>query len=350
MSTNKSFYDMRFDSIQTLRGLAAVLVVLEHVRFFNRGAFGVDIFFCISGFMIMLTTQKNTDFFFRKRILRIVPFYYLMTIGTYLGLLFLPGLFEQTSGSPVFLVKSLLFIPFDIGGGVLQPLLRIGWTVNCEMFFYLLFGISFRISQHYRGLVCSALLLVLTLAGLIIPSSWAPFLFYSNPVMLEFAFGIMIFYAARGLYLLHCADRLPKWLWALSLFLSLGLFAYLIWTKPGLNVLGIRRLLYWGLPAAAIVLAFFLCGLQVRMPKWTIILGNISFSIYLVHYYPILFIDRKVCSFAAFSLSSLAGAVCSILLVLLLSYAAWYIVEKRFTGWLRSRIIHAAPKAGHPNP
>ena len=350
MLTKDSFYDMRFDSIQTLRGIAAVLVVLEHVRFFNRGAFGVDIFFCISGFMIMLTTQKNTDYFFRKRLLRIVPFYYLMTFVTYACLIFLPGLFEQTSAAPQFLVKSLLFIPFDIGGGVLQPLLRIGWTVNCEMFFYLLFGISLRISRRYRGLVCSALLCALTLAGIFIPSSFAPFSFYSSPVMLEFTLGILVFYAAKGLYRLHCGGRLPNWLWPPCLFLSVGLFACLIWSKHHINVLGLRRVLYWGLPAAVIVLAFFLCGLQVRMPKWSVLLGNISFSIYLVHYYPILFIDRKVCSFETLSLSSLMGAAVSLLFVLLLSWAAWYVVEKRFTGWLRGKIIHAAPEAAHPGP
>lgn len=58
ITVNKEFHELHFDSIQALRGLAALFVVFQHVRFLNFGAFGVDIFFCISGFMIMFTTEK----------------------------------------------------------------------------------------------------------------------------------------------------------------------------------------------------------------------------------------------------------------------------------------------------
>ena len=70
IAINKRFQDLHFDSIQALRGLAALFVVFQHIRFLNFGAFGVDIFFCISGFMIMFTTEKSTKYFFRKRLIR----------------------------------------------------------------------------------------------------------------------------------------------------------------------------------------------------------------------------------------------------------------------------------------
>lgn len=350
MTTKDSFYEKRYDSIQVLRGIAALLVVLEHIRFLNCGAFGVDIFFCISGFMIMLTTQKSTRHFFRKRLLRILPFYYLMTLGTYLLLLLLPGMFEQTQSSPVLLLKSLLFIPFDIGGGVLQPLLRIGWTVNCEMFFYLLFGLSFRISHRFRGLICSGLLAVLAAAAALLPNAWAPLVFYGNPVMLEFALGILAFYAAQGLYNLYSQGKLPGLLAPVCLFSSLGLFLCLILTKHSVNVLGLRRLLYWGLPAFFIVLAFFTAGLFLKMPSVMVRLGDISFSLYLIHYYPILFIDRKLCDFSALNAASLAGAALGTLLVIGLAYISWILIEKKLTGCLRRLLIHEALEAGHPCP
>ena len=143
ITVNKEFHELHFDSIQALRGLAALFVVFQHVRFLNFGAFGVDIFFCISGFMIMFTTEKSTKYFFRKRLVRILPLYYLMTLGTYLSLLLFPSMFQQTRHDFSYLVKSLLFIPFDIGSGAIQPLVRIGWTINCEMLFYLLFSLPF---------------------------------------------------------------------------------------------------------------------------------------------------------------------------------------------------------------
>ena len=45
IAINKRFQDLHFDSIQALRGLAALFVVFQHIRFLNFGAFGVDIFF-----------------------------------------------------------------------------------------------------------------------------------------------------------------------------------------------------------------------------------------------------------------------------------------------------------------
>ena len=198
ITVNKEFHELHFDSIQALRGLAALFVVFQHVRFLNFGAFGVDIFFCISGFMIMFTTEKSTKYFFRKRLVRILPLYYLMTLGTYLLLLLFPSMFQQTRHDFSYLVKSLLFIPFDIGSGAIQPLVRIGWTINCEMLFYLLFFIAFHISMKYRGLICSAFLVILVgMVQIFAPaiSSWqspignvlSPFLiFYGDPVMLEF--------------------------------------------------------------------------------------------------------------------------------------------------------------------
>ena len=138
IAINKRFQDLHFDSIQALRGLAALFVVFQHIRFLNFGAFGVDIFFCISGFMIMFTTEKSTKYFFRKRLIRILPLYYLMTLVTYLSLLLFPSMFQQTRHNLSHLVKSLLFIPFDIGGGIIQPLVRIGWTINCAVIFHCL--------------------------------------------------------------------------------------------------------------------------------------------------------------------------------------------------------------------
>lgn len=232
IAINKRFQDLHFDSIQALRGLAALFVVFQHVRFLNFGAFGVDIFFCISGFMIMFTTEKSTKYFFRKRLIRILPLYYLMTFGTYAMLLLFPSMFQQTRHNLSYLVKSLLFIPFDIGGGIIQPLVRIGWTINCEMLFYLLFFIAFHISMKYRGLICSAFLVVLVGAVQIcapLISSWqspigrmfSPVLmFYGDPVMLEFIFGILAYYLLRFLYNRHLKHPFPM---AVSVLSAVGI-------------------------------------------------------------------------------------------------------------------------------
>ena len=352
------FHRQRFNSIQTLRGLAALMVVCEHIRFLACGAFGVDIFFCISGFMIMYTTHHSTEGFFRKRLIRIVPFYYLMTLGVYLMLVLFPSMFQQTRASLPQLLKSLLFIPFDMGNGVLQPLVRIGWTVNCEMFFYLLFGLAFHISHKYRGIICAGLLLACTGLGALLSggNTWigeslvgenemvssllAPVFFYGNPVMLEFGLGILSYYVMRTLYTRtkDAGILARKGVGISVLAMSLLLFAGLITSTSDVNILGYRRLLYWGVPAMLIFLGFLVAGYALRMPGFSVRLGDISFSLYLIHYYPIMVLDRKVFDFSALTFVSGIGAIIGTLAVIALAYAAWYIIEKKLTSWLRRKL------------
>ncbi|MBR5248589.1 MAG: acyltransferase [Lachnospiraceae bacterium] len=366
----KDFHDHRFHSIQTLRGLAALMVVCEHIRFLACGAFGVDIFFCISGFMIMYTTHHSTKGFFRKRLVRIVPFYYVITLGVYVMLVLFPSMFEQTHASLSLLIKSLLFIPFDIGNGVIQPIVRIGWTVNCEMFFYLLFWLSLRISHKYRGFICLGLLLCCTGLGALLSggNTWigdslmavdiqaggsfigkdttissllALFFLYGNPVMLEFGLGILSYYVARALYehTKNTGTLCNKSIGIPALGLSLLLFAGLILSTGHVNILGYRRLLYWGIPAMLIFLGFLLAGYSLKMPHFSVRLGDISFSLYLIHYYPIMFLDRKVFDFSTLTFASAIGAAAGIAAVIILAYAAWYVIENKLTVTLRRKLF-----------
>lgn len=343
MESKTFFHDNHFDSIQALRGIASLFIIFEHIRFLNCGAFGVDIFFCISGFMIMFSTHKSTDGFLRKRFVRILPLYYLMTLGTYALLFLFPSMFEQSTANPVYLVKSLLFIPFNIGNGVIQPLMRIGWTVNCEIFFYLLFALTMRISHRYRGLICSIMLGILVLAARVLPllipiQLPAPLQFYGNSVMLEFVLGILCYYIARWIYELFQAKQLPRFLSPVCLLLAISIFILLIITKPTINILGFRRFFLWGIPTMLLVLFVFVAGLHIKMPKWCVRLGNMSFSIYLIHYYPVMFLDRMVFDFGVCSTRALLGGVLSVAVCLLLAWISWYLIEQKLTKWLLQRI------------
>lgn len=334
------FHDEHFDSIQALRGIAALFVVLEHVRFLNCGAFGVDVFFCISGFMIMFSTHKSTAHFLAKRLIRILPFYYIMTLGSYILVLLFPGFFAYTKADPVFLIKSLLFLPFDIGGGAIQPLLRVGWTINYEIFFYLLFYVSLRISHKYRGLVCGGMIVSLAALGRLLPLDHIPYTFYSDPILLEFLFGILAYYLCRRLYGLHRTDRLPKACLPLSLAAAVLCLLGLIATKPYVNALLSCRFALWGLPALLLVTCSFLMGLYLKTPAVLVNLGNISYSLYLLHYYPVTFLDRMVFDFESFSPAGLLGVVIGLAVSVALAVIGHELIEKRLTRRLRVRLLH----------
>ncbi|MDL2301456.1 acyltransferase [Lachnospiraceae bacterium OttesenSCG-928-D06] len=336
--TQGDFHKLHFDSIQTLRGIAAIFVVFEHIRFLQNGAFGVDLFFCISGFMIMFTTYKDTKHFLRKRLLRILPFYYAMTIATYFLLLVFPSMFEQSSANLSYLAKSLLFIPFDIGNGAIQPLLRIGWTINMEMFFYLLFFLASHISHKYRGLLCSLFLGAFVLLGKVFLGANVVLSFYSNPIILEFVMGMLCYEIARKIYNYHRKQKGSPFLIPVLSLLSLFLVIFMWQIRPLVSMSGFNRLLYWGIPALLILLCFFTLGLLTTMPKFTVTLGNISFSLYLIHYYPVMFIDRKILDFSIVTPISVLGAICSILIIILAAKFAWYLIEHKLGTWLRVQL------------
>lgn len=335
-----SFYTEKFDSIQALRGIAALFVIFEHIRFLNCGAFGVDIFFCISGFMILFSTHDTPRHFLTRRFIRILPFYWLMTLATYDLVCLFPEMFQQTAADPVFLFKSLFFLPFDIGNGAVQPLLRIGWTINCEIFFYLLFAFSMRISHKYRGLLCSGLLLGMTALAAFFPDAPVFVLFYGNPVMLDFIFGMAAEGICRKLYALYHAKRLKGFLLPVSCCLPVLLFAVLTLTRQRIDVVGFRRPLLWGLPALLILLCFFTTGLFLKFPKLLVRLGDISFSLYLLHYYPILFLDRMLFDFSAPpSLMAVLGAAAGIALSIFAALIGYRLIEKRLTARLLKKLL-----------
>lgn len=142
-------------SIQYLRFLAAALVVLTHGVMslnhslgsrvfgdFPQGGRGVDIFLVISGF-IMVYITKNRQMtplrFAFERLTRIVPLYWIFTMLMMLVVVFVPGLVNAQQLEFWHTLSSYLFIPSPHpDGGELQPLLRVGWTLNIEMLFYLM--------------------------------------------------------------------------------------------------------------------------------------------------------------------------------------------------------------------
>ena len=332
-----TFHARHFNSIQALRGITALLVALEHVRFLSCGAFGVDIFFCISGFMAMFSSHHTTNDFLKKRFIRIYPFYALMTIGTYFLLLLFPGMFHLSQADPVSLLKSLLFVPFEISEGIVQPLVRVGWTINYEMVFYLIFAISMRISHKYRGLICSSLLASLVLLTHILHTDNTLLTFYGDYIQLEFILGILTYYIVRKIYniweisskaeIRSFCQLSRSLVWLLLLLLAI--------TKHQTPIAGAGRLIYWGIPTFIIVLLTFITDLRLSIPQWLVSLGNMSFSIYLIHYYPLMFIDRKIFSLESFSPMAIFVTILGLGIVIAVSYVTHLLIEIKFSSFLR---------------
>jgi dolichyl-phosphate-mannose--protein O-mannosyl transferase len=62
-------------------------------------------------------------------------------------------------------------------------------------------------------------------------------------------------------------------------------------------------------------------------------------TLYLVHYYPVMFLDRVVFDFSTLSALSVVGLIVSVVISIVLAYLCWILIERKFTGWLRRILL-----------
>jgi exopolysaccharide production protein ExoZ len=185
--------------VQYLRGIAVILVVLHHLYFGNTqlGPFGVKIFFVISGFVMWHTTvgaDISTMLFWRRRLVRIVPLYWI-TLSILVAIaLSVPQALKTTVITSENVVKSFLFIPhFHTIQKWIAPILIPGWSLNFEMFFYFIFGISLLVeSLAFRAITIGVVLWSLVLLGLSLSPEGAAAATYTSPNLLLFFDGIIL--------------------------------------------------------------------------------------------------------------------------------------------------------------
>jgi exopolysaccharide production protein ExoZ len=261
----------QYVSIHYLRGLAAIMVCIYHIFssteftldqlehvYWMRG--GVDIFFVISGFVMVASTsgrQVAPRAFMTQRIQRIAPLYWIATLTVAL----------QTPGQWDLKIQSLFFIPaMNPAIAKMQPILEPGWTLNYEMFFYLVFSLSLILRETRRFFAVCIFFVGLSVCGLMLKSGDLVE-FYCHPIILEFVLGMAI--AKFGI-------RLP------AMAVPIGLLAMVL-----LQPVGVDRVLALGLPAALIVAGAL--SVEDRLPKWQLadLLGSASYSIYLFHLFAI---------------------------------------------------------------
>lgn len=288
-------------NLQVLRALAATLVVWVHtqeiilsdalphwIRVFGYG--GVDLFFVISGFIIVRTTHNKNirpTAFFKKRVLRVAPMYYFFTLLVVAMSFTMPGILKSTQPDFIQIMKSLLFVPFEKTPERVYPVYYLGWTLNYEMFFYSLFAVSLFLPERIRPLAITAVIVSLISAGSQFdnPSDYgvAAF-FYTRPILLDFVLGMILASYFQGPS--RPTHPLP---WSICLaagvaWLVIGgqLFSFGSSVSPPTDTF-----MAFGVPAALIVAGAV--GLEhSRIKIGTPIMGRLgdaSYSLYLSHYF-----------------------------------------------------------------
>ena len=281
-----------FKSIQALRAVAAILVCLFHAashfdaaeKTFRVGNAGVDIFFVISGFVMWSVTARRAPSpaaFLRHRLIRLAPIYFLFTCALLALYAALPAAFPHMRPPTLqHVLLSLAFVPHINPDGRMLPVLGQGWTLDFEMFFYLLFALALALPRRWRLPSLALLLLVLPLAGLLLGEALvqrAPPLVLLNPLLVEFLGGILIAQAAA-------AGARPgrAMSWA---SLAIGALALALLPNPGADN-DWARLLLFGVPSLMVVggaVGVELATRDFRVGRLPLLLGASSYSLYLSH-------------------------------------------------------------------
>lgn len=351
-------------SLQCLRAVAALLVMVHHVAFdgdtiaartgaasfdFDRFfdfAFGIHLFFVISGFIMLRTARgfgslRGATIFLTRRVLRVVPLYWLLTSLVLVGTAITPHLLNTPPGGLAVVIGSYLFVPVMRGTGELRPVLGQGWTLNYEMFFYALFTLAMLMPRRVAVPALAVTLVGLVALGRAVTPPFAAVAVWTDSLLLEFLFGI-------GIALL--AERGATASAGMAAVLTgLGCLAAVMLGPIMPRFDGIAPWAREGLPAALIVAG---CVLG---PAWhsgravvaLALVGDASYSLYLSHPFAIRLLRSAWLAWAPAVAPPAAylAVACTAAIALGLLLHRW--VERPMTEWLQR---HSWTAGADPRP
>lgn len=287
-------------NIQALRGVAVMLVLIAHLTkieekyfsgepilpaFLSIGISGVDIFFVISGFVMVHVTRRSTaglpdaSEFFAHRVARIYPLYWFYSLLVLAVFLIRPTWVNSAQGNQVELLASFMLLPLPQGE---MPLLAVGWSLIHEMYFYVAFGLFLLAPRRFLGPILVAWFgAVCAWRAFDVTSESATVQLVTHPLTLEFIAGALI-----GLIHHTQRGRCPRT--AIVVGVVFWCAAYAVFSQTvghGMAAVEWRRVIVFGVPASLIVYGAVILERDAKsvLPRWMTRVGDWSYSIYLSH-------------------------------------------------------------------
>lgn len=352
----------KLEEIQILRAIAALLVMLYHLTglfsekfgyelassMFYFGFAGCDLFFVISGFIILYVHERDIGIpsrlttFLQKRFFRIFPLYWLFTLAIVLVYFLVPRYgsgYEREAGS---IINSLLLLPHGR-----LPILAVGWTLSYEIICYVAFSLAILVS--WRVALACALVWQLTTVGMMFTTGldfigarnltalgpWGPYLF--SRFNLEFFLGCLIvvmlkspsirkwqahFFVAGCLGMMFAAINelfLQSWFDGNGKFFGFGIPSFCLVLGSGSLVVFNRRLIY----------------------RAFVQLGEASYALYLTHTVVMSFSVKVIQWTGAFDyLGATVAAVVTLGIAIATAYGVYRLIDKPLMRYSRRLIVH----------
>ena len=334
---------MKIQFIQAVRGFAALSVVFFHSLIFisaidrnsselipnilNMGDIGVDLFFIVSGFVMVLILNTNEDkfkgvsswlsSFFLKRLWRMIFPYWIFTALAFVGLTILAS--KKIMHSSI--LESLFLIPNR------EPfILMVGWSLVYELYFYFLFGLMCY-WRGRQGAVLAALFCVIfsILLPLIVGSEYLAGVYnLTLPIYFSIGIALALIIRTKNIFLL----KFPQGILLIISFLLFLLIMIFYPVAEKVHTQSVLRVFGYGPIAVSIFLIFWVSGEILERFKWFGMdsVGEWSYSLYLSHWLVLNFISLIIGK-----LGFQAGywtIIPSVGICLIVGYISWRVVEK----------------------
>jgi peptidoglycan/LPS O-acetylase OafA/YrhL len=286
---------MRIQSLDGLRGIAILSVLLIHHGLFNNGWMGVDLFFVLSGFLItqILRKEKGEPFYWKrfyvKRATRILP---PLVLTVALGYLFTPK--AHLLAAVAYLLSFSGFIelsPYHILP--LGPL----WSLAVEEHFYILWPFAVRyLPRKYLLVVLSVVIATVPLLRMFfshpMPMAQLTPIYFLTPFRIdEMSFGCLLAILVESGSTAAALTRWSKWLFLLSTVTYIGIWSYFhhVLYFPGAHT---KFFDSTGYTLVAVICFFAVAHVRLNRDSWAsrtlsfaplAFVGRISYGIYLYH-------------------------------------------------------------------
>lgn len=338
--------------VQMLRGVAAIAVLTHHALEVSNGAktafspdwlttsgaSGVDIFFVISGFIMLYTSFRQSRAplsprsFLIRRAIRIYPLYWFccLIMLSIMAVGFMKN--HQVSASQAAL--SLALLPSS------QSIIDVSWTLVYEVYFYAIFGTFLLLGSRTLSVMASTVAIAAFgfLGSSLEESAVRDFL--TNPIPWEFVFGLCLALAFHH-YRSNWRIRFSPF-WAVPGFAVLAFAPFYVLHDGTAGLDGWPRVLAWGLPATLIVAASLSIG-QSRdvISRLAVFLGDASYTIYLTHIFVLFGYGLALRSTLVSEAPQLILVPIFVVLAILVGVATHVLIEKPILALFRTKIARA---------
>lgn len=247
-----------------------------------------------------------------------------MTIVVAIGCVFVPSLFRSTIVNAETTIKSFLFIPCFARDGKIYPVYSVGWTLNLEMFFYLLFFAAMRINHRHRGSIAAGTVCLLILLGWLLQPRNSIMKFWTQTRMLDFMVGI-------GLYRL---DQKAGKIRIRKEICFAGMGAAILLLFSGAYLLGDHFSFFWNMLWGGVLLFLCLPLKEEAANRYLKALGDMSYSLYMTHFLIIGLICRVFIPDASLSVKNTVIVIGAIAVSVLCASFVYWLFEKRLARYL----------------